>query len=77
MRIGKPLLITTTVAGVAIGVHEAFRLAGALGSIVVVLIGLFGAAMTWIYRMARAEQRALLAEQAAARQPGSAEPERR
>jgi len=77
VRIGKPLLITTTVAGVVIGVHEAFRLAGALGSIVVVLIGLFGAAMTWIYRMARAEQRALDAERAAAKQPGSTEAERR
>jgi hypothetical protein len=70
MRIGKPLLITTTVAGVTIGVIEAFRLAGALGLIVVVLISLFAAAMTWIYRMARAEQRAESVRREPGGQPG-------
>lgn len=71
MRIGKPLLITTTLAGLAIGIFEAFRLAGALGTIVVVLVSLFAAAMTWIYRMARAEQRAEINDRAATKQPGT------
>lgn len=71
MRIGKPLLITTTVVGLSIGIFEAFRLAGALGTIVVVLVSLFAAAMAWIYRMARAEQRAESSARAAAKQPGA------
>jgi hypothetical protein len=71
MRIGKPLLITTTVAGLAIGIYEAFRLTGALGTIVVVLVSLFAVAMTWIYRMARAEQRAESSAPATAQQPGA------
>ncbi len=57
MRIGKPLLVITTIAGLAIGIYEAFYLAGALGILVVTLIALFGAAMTWLFRIARAEER--------------------
>lgn len=58
MRIGKPLLITTTVIGLAIGIYEGFHLAGALGFLLVALIGLFGAAMAWVAAIIRAERRA-------------------
>jgi F0F1-type ATP synthase assembly protein I len=58
MRIGKPLLIGTTVIGVPIGIYEAFRLAGPLGFLAVALIGMFAAAMAWLVRIARAEARA-------------------
>ena len=58
MRIGKPLLIATTVVGVPIGIYEAFHLAGPLGFLAVALIGLFAAAMAWLAGIARAEARA-------------------
>jgi hypothetical protein len=57
MRIGKPLLITTTSLGLAIGLFEAFHLAGAIGTIALVLVALFAVGITWILRMARAEER--------------------
>jgi hypothetical protein len=58
MRIGKPLLIATTAIGLPIGIYEAFHLAGAMGIVMVMLVGLFGLAMIWIIRIARAEERA-------------------
>jgi F0F1-type ATP synthase assembly protein I len=58
VRIGKPLLIGTTAIGVPIGIYEAFALAGAMGVLVVALIGMFGAGIAWIVAIARAEQRA-------------------
>jgi hypothetical protein len=58
MRIGKPLLITTTAIGLPIGIFEGFHLAGALGFVMVTLIALFGLGIAWIVRIVRAEQRA-------------------
>jgi hypothetical protein len=58
MRIGKPLLITTTALGLPIGIYEGFHLAGALGFLMATLIGLFGLGIAWIVRVVRAEQRA-------------------
>jgi hypothetical protein len=66
VRIGKPLLITTTVIGLAIGIYEGFHLAGALGFLLVTLIGLFGAGIAWLVAIVRAERRA---EAAAERGP--------
>lgn len=70
MRIGKPLLVTTTVIGVPIGIYEAFHLAGALGFLVVVLIALFGAGIAWVVSIVRAEERARLARGTGADGPG-------
>jgi len=58
MRIGKPLLITTTAIGMPIGIYEGFHLAGTLGFLMVTLVALFGVGIAWIVRTVRAEQRA-------------------
>ena len=58
MRIGKPLLITTTAIGLPIGIYEGFRLARGFGVVMVMLIGLFGLGIAWTVWIARAEQRA-------------------
>jgi hypothetical protein len=58
MRIGKPLLITTTALGLPIGIYEGFHLAGTLGFLMVTLVALFGMGIVWIVRTVRAEQRA-------------------
>jgi hypothetical protein len=60
MRIGKPLLITTTAIGLPIGIYEGFRLARGFGVVMVMLIGLFGFAIFWTISIARAEERARL-----------------
>jgi hypothetical protein len=58
MRIGKPLLLTTTTLGVAIGVYEGFALAGGLGFLLLTLVLLFGFAMFTVVATIRREQRA-------------------
>lgn len=58
MRIGKPLLITTTAIGMPIGLYEGFHLAGSLGFLMAALVALFGIGILWIVRTVRAEQRA-------------------
>ena len=57
MRIGKPLLITTTTLGLAAGIYEAFHLSGTLGLLVLVMVALFGAGIGWIIATARRESR--------------------
>ena len=57
MRIGKPLLITVTAIGLPIGIYEGFHLAGPLGFVMVMLIGLFGAGIAWTISIAREEER--------------------
>jgi len=57
MRIGKPLLITVTAIGLPIGIYEGFHLAGPLGLVMVMLIGLFGAGIAWTIGIAREEER--------------------
>jgi hypothetical protein len=58
MRIGKPLLITTTAIGLPLGIYEGFHLARGFGVVMVVLIGLFGFGIYWTVSIARAEERA-------------------
>lgn len=58
MRIGKPLLITTTAIGLPLGIYEGFRLARGFGVVMVVLIGVFGFGIYWTVSIARAEERA-------------------
>lgn len=57
MSFFKILLLVTTALGVAIGLHEAWRLAGGLVVLVAVQILLFGAAATGVVRMIRREER--------------------
>jgi hypothetical protein len=65
MRIGKPLLITTTAIGLPIGIYEGFHLAGSLGFLMATLVALFGLGIAWIVRVVRAEQRAERAKRGA------------
>jgi hypothetical protein len=58
MRIGKPLLITTTAIGLPLGIYEGFHLARGFGVVLVVLMGLFGFGIYWTFSSARAEERA-------------------
>jgi hypothetical protein len=55
MRIGKPLLLTTTVLGLGLGIYEAFRLAPRIAWLLLVALALFGAGIAWIVIKARAE----------------------
>lgn len=57
MRIAKPILLVTTPLGVVIGLEEAYRLAGGLVVLLAALIGVFGIAMTQVYRVIRQERR--------------------
>jgi hypothetical protein len=57
MRIGRPLLITTTVLGLALGIFEGFRLTGGLIILLLAMIGLFGAGVVWILAAIREEKR--------------------
>jgi hypothetical protein len=55
MRIGKPLLVTTTVLGLGLGIYEAFRLAPRIAWLLLLALALFGAGMAWIVIKASAE----------------------
>ena len=57
MRIAKPLLLITTPIGVALGLYEAWRLAGGLVFLMAALIGLITVAMGSIVRTVRRERR--------------------
>jgi hypothetical protein len=57
MRIAKPILMVTTPLGLAIGLMEAYRLAGGLVVLVAALVGVFAIAMTQVYRVIRQEKR--------------------
>jgi len=70
MRIGKPLLITTTAIGLPIGIYEGFHLAGTLGFLMVTLVALFGMGIVWIVRTVRAEKRAEQESRGARERPG-------
>lgn len=58
MRIAKPLILITTPIGVVGGIHEAFRLAGGLGFLMIALMLMIGAAITSLVLMIRKEQQA-------------------
>jgi hypothetical protein len=55
MRIGKPLLLTTTTLGLGLGIYEAFRLAPRIAWLLVLALTLFGAGISWIVIKASAE----------------------
>ena len=57
MRIAKPILLVTTPLGVAIGLLEAYRLAGGMVILLAALLGVFGIAMTQVFRVIRQEKR--------------------
>lgn len=63
MRIAKPMLLVSTPIGLALGLYEAFRLAGGLAFIMLALILIIGAAMGMLVMTIRREQ---AAERAAA-----------
>jgi hypothetical protein len=64
MRIGKPLLITTTAIGIALGLYEGYRFAGGLVVLMFALMSVIGVAMGTIVATVRRERR----EEEAARQ---------
>ena len=57
MRIGKPLLLTTTPIGVIFGLYEGWRLAGGLVFLMFALISLIGVAMASVVLTVRREKR--------------------
>ena len=56
MRIGKPLLITTTILGLGLGIYEAFMLAPAMAMLLVLVLILFGSGIAWIVSIASSER---------------------
>ena len=57
MRIGKPLLLTATPIGVAIGVYEGYRLAGGLVFLMLAMLSVMGVALATIVTTIRRERR--------------------
>jgi len=57
MRIGKPLLITTTTIGVALGLYEGYRFAGGLVVLMMALMGVIGVAIATVIATVRREKR--------------------
>jgi hypothetical protein len=64
MRIAKPLLLVTTPIGVAIGVYEAYRLAGGLVFLMVALLLMISAAVGMLVATIRKEEAAARKEKA-------------
>jgi hypothetical protein len=58
MRIAKPLLLVTTPVGVAGAIHEAFRLAGGLGFLMVMFMVMMSLAIGGLVLTIRKERRA-------------------
>ena len=58
MRIAKPLLLVTTPIGVAGAIHEAFRLAGGLGFLMVMFMVMMSLAIGGLVLTIRKEQQA-------------------
>lgn len=69
MRIAKPLLLVTTPIGVVLGVHEAFRLAGGLAFLMIVLLLGMSAAIGGLALTIRREEREARAREAQRTQP--------
>ena len=67
MKIAKPLLLITTPVGVIGAVHEAFRLAGGLGFLMIALLSCVGVAIGSLVFAIRKEQRLAAAAAASAR----------
>jgi hypothetical protein len=58
MKIAKPLLLISTPIGVIGGLHEAFRLAGGLAFLLIVMLGILSVAAGSVVMVIRREQRA-------------------
>jgi hypothetical protein len=58
MKIAKPLLLISTPIGVIGGLHEAFRLAGGLAFLLIVMLGILSVAAGTVVMVIRREQRA-------------------
>ena len=69
MKIGKPLVLTTTTIGVALGLYEGYRFAGGLVVLMFALMSLIGIAMGTVVATVRRERRQEAAE--ASRRVGS------
>jgi hypothetical protein len=69
MKIGKPLILTTTTLGVALGLYEGYRFAGGLVVLMFALMSLIGVAMGTLVATVRRERRQEEAE--ASRSAGS------
>ena len=69
MKIGKPLILTTTTLGVALGLYEGYRFAGGLVVLMFALMSLIGIAMATVVATVRRERRQEEAE--ASRHAGS------
>jgi hypothetical protein len=61
MRIAKPILLVSTPIGVALGLFEAYRLAGGLVVLMAAMVGLVTVAAGTVVCTVRREQRAELA----------------
>lgn len=61
MRIAKPILLVSTPIGVALGLFEAYRLAGGLVILMAALVGVIATAAGTVVCTVRREQRAELA----------------
>jgi hypothetical protein len=62
MRIAKPLLLVLTPVGLALGLYEAYRLAGGLVLLMAAMIATLGAAMGSVVMTIRRERAAELAQ---------------
>ena len=69
MKIGKPLVLTTTTLGVGLGLYEGYRFAGGLVVLMFALMSLIGIAMGTVVATVRRERRQEQAE--ASRSVGS------
>jgi hypothetical protein len=66
MRLGKPIILTTTTLGIAIGLYEGYRFAGGLVVLMMALMGVIAVAMGTVVATVRRERRE--EEEAARRQ---------
>ena len=68
MRIAKPILIVSTPVGVAGGLYEAWRLAGGLVFLMIMLVAVISAALASVVVVARRERQAERDREAAGRE---------
>jgi ABC-type dipeptide/oligopeptide/nickel transport system permease subunit len=57
MRIGKPLMIGTTVIGIVVGLYEGWRFAGGLVFLMAMLMGFMGICFATVVMTIRRERR--------------------
>ncbi|HVY81931.1 MAG TPA: hypothetical protein VG994_13165 [Steroidobacteraceae bacterium] len=57
MRIGKPLILTTTTLGIGVGLYEAWHFAGGLVFLMIALMSVIGVAIGSIVATVRREKR--------------------